>query len=337
MIRETTNLYSIVGKEYADTYFNVFYSSALLYELKQNDQRIFLYSDVYLIPVTISRRAFFLYAHLFAEPVKIGEGNQTLRSFLNEVCDYLHNVKKIQWINQNNPASFFLDYPDGAKHIPFGSHVIDLNLDEETLWKNVHSKHRNVIKKAEKDGVIIECGRTLKLINDYHLIDVETWKRSHQNASSKVQLENRLKSLANNGIIYIAYKDGVPQSGAVYYYNEVMCYYMFGANRNNPHIGSGNLLQWRAILDMKVNGVQKFSFVGCRINEDEESKYHGIQRFKERFGGDLVQGYLFKMEFCPIMRYLFDFAVSLQNFRQNYRIVRYKDIIDQEIHKWPQK
>jgi len=336
MIKETNDIYSVVEEPYIESHSNVFYTRGLLFSLKPNDQRLFLYSDQYVIPVTLSRRSIFYYAHLFAEPMRFADGNQNLRSFLDDVCSYLKKVKKVQWINQNNPASFFFDYPAGSKHIPFGSHVVDLSLDEQSLWDNVHSKHRNVIKKAEKDGVVIVCGRAQELIDDFHTLDVDTWNRSGVVAEAESQIEERMKTMGENAIIYLAYLDGIPQSGALYYYNSAMCYYMFGANRDNPHTGSGNLLQWKAMLDMKARGVEKFSFVGCRVNEDEHSKYHGIQRFKERFGGELVQGFLFKMEFKPLYRKLFNLLVSCRSMK-GFKYVPFRDIIDQEIHKWPQK
>ena len=271
------------------------------------------------------------------EPVIVKESEETLKAFLDDVCKYLRDEVKVQWINQTSAASFFMDYPTGSKHIPFGSHVIDLSLSEEDLWKNVHSKHRNVIKKAEKDGVVIECGRTKKLVEDYHSIDIDTWNRSNKSAATENHWKDLMEMMGENCIIYIAYLDGEPQSGAFFFCNKQMCYYIYGANKNNPHIGSGNLLQWKAILDMKERGVKKYSFVGCRINEDENSKYHGIQRFKERFGGELVQGYMFKMDFKPLMRKLFNMAVSIRAMMSSCKYVAFKDVIDQEIHKWPQQ
>ena len=92
------------------------------------------------------------------------------------------------------------------------------------------------------------------------------------------------------------------------------------------------------MLDMKEKGVKYFSFVGCRINEDENSKFHGIQRFKERFGGELKQGYLFKLDFNPFRHCLFNFLLAFRNLiKGNHKFVIQKDIIDQEIHKWPQQ
>lgn len=338
MIKQTNKIEDIVSREYADEHYNVFYSEGILKEgQKSGNEILFLYSDKYVIPVTLSKRSIFYYAHLNVEPAIIKDGEETLKSFLDDVCTYLKNTLKVQWINQTSAASFFMDFPTGSKHIPFGSHVIDLSLDEDSLWKNVHSKHRNVIKKAEKDGVTIECGRTQKLVEDYHNIDIETWNRSSKKAAATNHWKELLDDLGENAIIYMAYLDGEPQSGAFFYFNNQMCYYMYGANKNNPHIGSGNLLQWRAILDMKTAGVKKYSFVGCRINEDENSKFHGIQRFKERFGGELVQGYMFKMNFNALMRKLFNVAVSLKGLKSSFKYHPYKDIIDQEIHKWPQE
>lgn len=336
MLKQTDNLRQVVSEQYANDHFNVFYSEgALIKSVKKGEELFFLYSDKYVIPVTISKKGIFRYAHLTIEPAAIkDDAEETLKSFLDDVCSYLKNQLKVQWIDQTSPASFFMDYPTGAKRIPFGSHVIDLTLDEETLWKKVHTKHRNVIKKAEKDGVEIKCGISDQLIVDYHSIDVETWRRSNKSATGQESLRNQVRALGDDAIIYMAYLNGKPQSGAFFFYNRGMCYYMHGANCDRPHTGAGNLLQWKAILDMKEIGVKKYSFVGCRINEDENSKYHGIQRFKERFGGELVQGYMFKVIFSPFHYQAYRMLGMVKRFLLTGKMTLYKDIIDQEIHKW---
>ena len=79
---------------------------------------------------------------------------------------------------------------------------------------------------------------------------------------------------------------------------------------------------------MKSNGVKKYSFVGCRIGEDEDSKYHSIQRFKERFGGTLEQGYMFKTVMSQWKYQLFHCLYKIKN-----KTVL-TDAIDQELPKW---
>lgn len=297
---------------------------------------VYVYSEKYVMPVSICKKFMFCWGRFLSEPYIYSEGNDSLKAFLNNTCQFLKKAYGIQWIEITPAYTFFNEYPEGAKHVPFGSHVINLTLDEEILFNNIHSKHRNVIKKAEKEGVVIEKGVSDKLISDYYKIDILTWKRSNRTASGEGTLHKIVNKLKENIIIYIAYKDGEPQSGAVFFYNNAMCYYMHGANNDNPVTGSGNLLQWQAIKDMKAYGVAKFSFVGCRINEDKNSKYHGIQRFKERFGGELVQGFLFKKVLSKFYFNLFIFSKTCISLLKHGRIVNTKDIIDEEIYKWEQ-
>lgn len=337
MIKSTKNISDVLSTEQL-ALCNVFMTSEYAaYISENNSEVVYVYSEKYIMPVQIIKKSIFKYCIFLDEPFSYGVTNESEKQFLDSTCAFIKSRYGIQWTNQTPGYAFFMDYPTGAKHIPFGSHVIDLTNDEETLFSNVHSKHRNVIKKAQKDGVMIEKGSNEKLISDYYQLDVETWKRSDKASSGENAIRKQLEKLGNQAIIYMAYLEGEAQSGAIYYYNSQMCYYMHGANKNGPHIGSGNLLQWQAILDMKALGVKQFSFVGCRINEDENSKYHGIQRFKERFGGELIQGYMFKMVLNPFMFNLSQLATKIFNLVKKHQFVANTDTIDSEIHKWPQE
>lgn len=335
MVKQTNNLEDIVSRQFADEHYNVFYSESLLKGHKKGgEDSVFFYSEKFVVPVTISKRGIFKYAHICVEPAIIKDGNETLKSFLDDVCCYLRDEVKVQWISETSAASLFKEAPSSSKSIPFGSHIINLENDVETLWSKVHSKHRNVIKKAEKEGVKIVKGTSDEILNDYHSIDIETWERSNVKVGSIDHLKKQVEALGDNIIFYMAYKDDVPQAGAIFYYNQTMCYYMHGASRNHSFTGSSNLLHWIAIQDMKAAGVKTYSFVGCRINEDENSKYHGIQRFKERFGGVLFVGKRFKVIFNPVMYNLYRLMVDIKMSLGQRRLVRQKDTIDQEWHKW---
>ena len=334
MIRIINDIKKLEKKQYEGA--NVFFQPGYASFVKSIGKEImYCYSDTFIIPVVITRKLFFKYGQLMSEPFKFkGAGNEDPKVYLNEVLLYFKAEQKLQWFLPTPASAFFECSPENTIKIPFGSHVIDLLLDEDVLWKNVHTKHRNVIKKAEKDGVRIECGRSQELLEDFNSIDIETWSRSNKSASGLAFYKAMIDNMQENAIIYMAYLNDKPQSGAIFFYNKQMCYYMYGANKNNPHTGSGNLLQWKAILNMKERGVKRFSFVGCRIKEDEGSKYHGIQRFKERFGGELVQGYMFKIVFNKWLYLLFDIMVGLKTFIQSGHFKMINDIIDQEYHKW---
>jgi FemAB family. len=79
---------------------------------------------------------------------------------------------------------------------------------------------------------------------------------------------------------------------------------------------------------MKEHNVKAYNFVGARINEDPNSKYHAIQHFKKGFGGEMREGYLFKT------------IINKSKYKLFYKLRALKnrdfvgDVIDQEFHKW---
>lgn len=313
---------------FSDEYKNYITSSTECYKL--------FYNSILIIPVIIKKHFIFKYAEFISEPAKLIPSNIDIKQyslFIDSVCDELKTTYKIDWINQPSSATLFAAPPSHSKSIPFGSHVIDLTLSEGEIFSKIHSKHRNAIKKGEKDGVRVVVGG-LELISDYYSIDKETWARSNKTAYSQQQYESLLGHLNKYSKVFISYYNNQPQTGAIILYNRQMAYYLYGASITRPHTGAGNLLQWHVIKTMKGLNVMKYSFVGCRINADENSKYYNIQRFKERFGGDLMSVTLFKVIYKPLKYYLYKIIVSAILSIKGEKIVIAKDIIDQEYEKW---
>lgn len=327
--KSLNDLKSIIGD---NVDLNVFFT----FNNSQNSkcEQLFLYSSDYIIPVYLYQNGPFKSSSFLAEPCHYKDNGGDEKAFLNAVCYYLKENYRVQWIMETPASALFPVAPNSAIAIPFGSHIVNLEEDLETLWSKVHSKHRNVIKKAEKDGVEIVKGTDDKILKDYHSIDVQTWERSNVKANGVEDLKKEILSKGDDIIFYMAYKDGEPQAGAIFYYNQTMCYYMHGASRNHSYTGSSNLLHWVAMQDMKAAGVKRYSFVGARINEDPDSKFHGIQRFKERFGGELFVGKRFKVIFNPFMYRLFVLMTSIKQSIRNKRWHWYKDSIDAELPKW---
>lgn len=86
-----------------------------------------------------------------------------------------------------------------------------------------------------------------------------------------------------------------------------------------------NLLQWNVIKKMKENNVKFYDFMGARMNPEVGSKYEGIQRFKERFGGELKKGYLWKYSLNDFKYWLYRLLVFIYSKGHFHG-----DIIDQE-------
>lgn len=310
---------------------NVFFSNEYESFIRSNgDFIIYIFDQNFILPLSYHKKHIFSFGNFLSEPYKYSVSetdSETERNFINNVMDFLKKSVKLQWLTTTPASSFFTVYPDRSKRIRFGSHVIDLTKDEEALFADMKSKHRNMIRRAEKAGVSVKIGGK-ELLDTYLKLDTETWERSGVISNNKSIYEKILDNLKTTSFIAIAYKDEIPQSGMLCCYNKAMMYYLFAASKKSPEPGSTNLLHWKVMKYMKSLGVLKYSFVGCRINEDENSKYHNIQRFKEGFGGELKEGYLFKAKFNCFMYLIFHLLYKIRAKKELL------DVIDQEISKW---
>jgi lipid II:glycine glycyltransferase (peptidoglycan interpeptide bridge formation enzyme) len=289
---------------------------------------IYLSSDDFFIPVSIIKKYIFKFAYFPMEPIRIQGSNMLNYSSFIDECITLLRAENLHWISTLNTAHFEY-HPKGSIYIPFGDLVIDLSDSIDHIWENIHSKHKNSIRRAEKNEVVIRTGSS-ELIDDYYRLDCQTKKRISMFENTKENFEKQLDTLKDTIIISLAYKNDIPQAGAIIYYSNNMAYYMYGVTKDNPESGSANYLLWGVLKEMKSKNVKSFSFVGYRLNVDPGSKYDGIQRFKERFGGVVKEIELFRYVFKPFFFKLYRFLIHIKTLKKG----KLNDIIDQEKHKW---
>jgi hypothetical protein len=70
--------------------------------------------------------------------------------------------------------------------------------------------------------------------------------------------------------------------------------------------------------------VQRYDFVGARINPEKGSKQESINALKKRFGANLKQGYIWKYSIKPFKYKLYCIAAQWRSGG---------DIVDAERHK----
>lgn len=307
---------------------NVFYTEVYYNLLKKEKSNVlYIYDEREIQIVSIHKTLkIFNFAFFPSESFVFDPDKSENSLFLDGVINELDKIG-VHWLSVTPACSFFHSYPSRSKRIPWGNYVINLAFSEEELLKNATNKHGNMIRRGEKSNIEVKYGG-MELLDDYLKVDLQTWRRSDQNVDHRHYYSNIMKELKGNAIIGISYKDGIPQCGLLGYYNKAMFYYMFGASANRPEPGSTHYLQWKTILLMKAKGVLKYSFVGCRIDVDKNSKLHNIQHFKEGFGGELVESYMFKSVICPFKLKLFKILLFIRTRKKS------SDVVDQEIYKW---
>jgi len=276
-----------------------------------------------VLPYTIIRKAKFRIVRFRVETIPIGEGIEVEEEklFLRKTIEYFRSVGA-DMIIPATTNTIFRTYPYGALVAPYGTYIVDLNQPEENLWENLHPKHRNVIRNAMKKGVEIQSG-TEYLKTSYEMVR-DTLKRSKMRFMSQGEFENFVLGLNNNVKIFVAVYQGAIQGCAVVPFSTYSAYYLYGGSIFNPITGAMNLLQWEAIRTFRNLGVKRYDFVGVRIHPDKGSKQEGLKMFKERFGGRLIQGYMWKFALKPIKYGVYSLAV---------RLLRGGDIVDLECLK----
>lgn len=276
-----------------------------------------------ILPYTIIRKAIFRLVRFRVETIPFNSelSVEEEKNFLNCVVDYFR-INGADMIMPATTNTIFRCCPDGAIEAPYGTFIIDLTQPEETLWKNLHSKHRNVVRNAMKKGVEVKEGSD-QMHLAYGLVK-DTLDRSKLSFMTYKKFEEFVNCLSENVKIFIAFYEGHPQGCAVVPFSRHAAYYLYGGSIPKPLTGAMNLLQWESIKIFRNIGVQSYDFVGVRINPEEGSKQEGLMKYKQRFGGRLVQGYIWKYPFRPLSYSVYSLAV---------RWLRGGDIVDQERHK----
>lgn len=159
---------------------------------------------------------------------------------------------------------------------------INLLEKEDVLWSKVHSKHRNVIRKAIKNGVNILQDNNF---NSFYFCLEKTYNNQELNPPNKDYLFNNYKHSSHLISIYQAYYEAQLLSSAWVSIYGTTAYYEFGGSVQNS-LGAGNYLQWEIIKLLKKKNIHKY-YLG-QIAEDVSEKNIkfslGITKFKVRFG-----------------------------------------------------
>lgn len=316
-----------IVRDYKSDKLNIFATKSYL-AIKSQNYGWFI-NDDFVLAYFVCKKLCFKYIIFPSQTIYLKQNLSTSdeKNFLNEVINKIKNdLKYIDFIAQSPTNVVFKAFPNNAIFCNFGSYQIDLMQNEEKIFNNIHSKHRNVIKKALKDGVYVLKG--LKYMNE--AIDIINNTLIRQNLSSiSKNIYYETKMLDKNIEFYISSINNSVQGAAIIYYNKQCAYYMYGGSVEKPHTGALNLMHWEIIKDLKQKNVQIYDLVGARIHTINGSKLEGIQRFKSRFSTSMSIGYLWKYPINLFKYRLFN-CVKFLYFIGKFKKLS-KDVIDQEI------
>lgn len=190
---------------------------------------------------------------------------------------------------------FFHDY---IQIIP-DRHTVAINLKQsiDQIWMNeIHTKNRNVIKKAIKNG--------LNFIADYEYNYMDEFIRLYHQTMDKLDASEfyyfdreyylKFKNNFPNSFLGVIKKDDSVISCAIFMYDGPYGHYhLSGSDINSLNLSPNNLLLWGAAQELKAKGVHLFH-LGGGINSDE---HNSLLEFKKKFSKSLYQFALGKIIF----------------------------------------
>lgn len=187
--------------------------------------------------------------------------------------------------------NFVRYHPVLANAIPMKtvSNVIDLgktiaiNLNSpDVIWENIISKNRNMIRKAEKNGIEICHGKDLKLFTDFKSIYNATMEKDRAEDYyffGDAFYESIHRDLYDNYEMFYAVLNGeIIAMSIMLFANEQMHYHLSGSMIEYRNLAPSNLLLYKAALWGLEQGFKTFH-LGGGVGSGEDNLY----KFKAAF------------------------------------------------------
>lgn len=197
------------------------------------------------------------------------------------------------WCRKNNAVSEFVRFHpvlgnqeavrDGYEVVALGGTVaMDLS-SPETVWANLTSKNRNVIRKAQKNGLRVYHGQYPEIYETFREIYNATMDKDRAEAYyyfAPAFYGSVLNDLPRNAqVFYARAEDGTVAAASIMLSaNGRMNYHLSGSRRELQQLAPTNLLLYEAALWGCANGC-KTLHLGGGVGSGEDSLY----QFKKAF------------------------------------------------------
>ena len=169
------------------------------------------------------------------------------------------------------------------------SNVIDLGktiafdlTSSEVIWSNIVSKNRNMIRKAEKNGIEILHGRDLSLFEDFRRIYNATMEKD--NAEEYYFFGEKFYESIHNDLhdnyemFYAVFEGQIIAMSIMLFANKQMHYHLSGSMMEYRNLAPSNLLLYKAAEWGCEQGYKTFH-LGGGVGSGEDNLY----KFKAAF------------------------------------------------------
>lgn len=209
--------------------------------------------------------------------------------------------------------------PEASEVIPeMGFHssrrwefVLPIQGTEKDLWDKIHGKKRNLIRKGQKEGLIVAQETEKERFLLFRNLAAETYERKTSQGISyplpgDVGVYERMHEhlvVSGLGRLYLAFKKERVVAGAFFVAFNGQIYYMLSsASDEGLKTAAPDLILWTAITDFQKECFRLFNFGGLSESEldGQPLEKSGLYHFKQRFSPEVLACYKGNLVLRPI-------------------------------------
>ncbi|MFA7315169.1 MAG: peptidoglycan bridge formation glycyltransferase FemA/FemB family protein [Candidatus Magasanikbacteria bacterium] len=198
--------------------------------------------------------------------------------------------------------------------------ILDIRASEEILLKNMNKNHRNLIRRCEREAVVITQSRDPKDLEGLDQMLEVTARRHNFTKFSRTYIASEFKSfLPDNTVLFEArLPDGRLDGAAIImFYGNMACYRHSASLGLDNKLPTSYLLQWEVIKEAKKRGLYWYHFWGIApTGANKKHPFFGITHFKKGFGGE-IRNILHCQDFVVSKKYYFNWII--EQFRKRKR------------------
>lgn len=269
--------------------YDVYYLSGYVKAFQihgDGEPQLFYYNENGLRGIYVYMKRMTAIKGMFDSITPYGYGGFLLEGDVSE-----NNIKSLwtayeQKMKDENIVDNFVRYHPvlaNANPMKSCSEVIDLGktvamdlTSEDVIWKNIHSKNRNMIRKAEKNGIVIKHGQGLELFDDFIKIYNATMDKDHAEEyyyfkpafyeSIHVDLKD------NYEMFWAEYEGKIIAMSIMIFANGRLNYHLSGSDLQYRNLAPSNLLLYKAALWGCEKGMKTFH-LGGGVGSGEDNLY----------------------------------------------------------------
>ena len=169
--------------------------------------------------------------------------------------------------------------------------IIDLNKPEDELLANMRRQTRYEVRRAAKQGIIVEKNNDEAIFKEFRKVQAATAKRQGFVPPNLKTLLAEKESFGENIAIYVAKtSDGQPIAyGMIIKDGKEGDYYEAASTDLNRKMPGAYALLWQVMKDLKAEGYERFNLWGIAPAGQPNHRYAGVTTFKTGFGGEVVE------------------------------------------------